>query len=79
MSLEKQLLEIKESLLESQKEKSQLEGQLKELMNTLNKEWDCKSVDEAQVLLKSLEKEIADKNTEIEAVISQVREFGWDL
>jgi predicted nucleic acid-binding Zn-ribbon protein len=61
---EEQLLTLKGTIEKAKVTVAELNGQLKSLMGQL-KEWDCKTIEEAESKLKSMEEEISNFNNKI--------------
>jgi len=71
---EQDLLDLKKDIDEAKTKKSELMGQKNALMNQLKTDWGCKTVEEAQVKLKTMGEEIEDIEDKIEKGVTDLQE-----
>ena len=71
---EQDLLDLKNDIGESKTKKSELIGQKNALMNQLENEWGCKTVEEAQKKLKTMGTEIEGIEDKIEKGVADLQE-----
>lgn len=69
---EKQLLNLKNEINEAKTKVSELTGEKQALLRQLKEEYGCKTIDEAQKKLKSLQKEIEKLEESIEQGIEEL-------
>ena len=67
-----QLLNLKKEITEAQQTATELTGRQKQLMETLEKDWDCTSVSQA-------EKKVKKMNTEIDRLNQKIKEGTAEL
>ena len=78
MLTEKQLFELKNKIEESNNSLNQLTGQKQALLNTLKTEFKCKTVEDAQSKIESLESEAGDIISKI-TKLSEKIEFQLEI
>ncbi len=71
---EKALLALKKQIEEAKSELSELRGKKKQLESTLQKEFKCSTIEEAQALQEQMEEEALDLNEKINTKIQQLEE-----
>ena len=71
---EQDLLDLKKDIDDAKTKKSELIGQKNALMNQLKTDWDCKTVEEAQVKLKTMGEEIEGIEDSIEKGVADLQE-----
>jgi len=71
---EQDLLDLKNDIGEAKTKKSELIGQKNALMNQLENEWGCKTVEEAQKKLKTMGTEIEGIEDKIEKGVADLQE-----
>ncbi len=71
---ERELLELKKKVDEAKSTVSELTGHKQALMKQLKDDWNCKSAEEAQKKLKSMNKEIEDIESQIEEGVKELEE-----
>lgn len=68
------LILIKNSIEVAKTEKAELEGERKALMNTLDKEWGCKTIRQAKKKLTQWQEEINNLEKEIQDGLNELEE-----
>ena len=71
---EQQLLDLKEEVNEAKIKVSELTGQLTALTNQLKIDWDCKTISDAEIKLKSMEDTVKMLDRKIEKGIKELEE-----
>lgn len=71
-NLTNKLLALRETIESAKTNSAKLEGKLSGFMEQLEKDFGCKSVEEAQTKLKNLEKEIQAKESELESGMEEL-------
>ena len=71
---EKQLLELKERINVSKSKLSELEGRKQVLMGTLKDKWSCTTITQAEVKMKTLEKDISELEEKKQKKIRKLEE-----
>ena len=71
---EKQLLELKDAVDGAKTKVSELTGQNNALMNQLKNDWECKTIQEAEKKLKTMDDELTSIDKEIETKIKELEE-----
>jgi len=74
MGVEKELLDLKDRIGKAQKQISELQGKHQYLMEQLEKDWGCKTVEEAEERIESLNHEIDTLNANIESALDEIKE-----
>ena len=69
---EQQLFEIKEKIDQAKESVSRLEGRRDHLLNQLEEQWECESVEEAESLLEEHNKEINDLEQKIDKGVKKL-------
>ena len=69
-----ELLRMKKQIEETKDKKSRFEGKLSSLMDRLQKEFGCETVEAAGMLQEKLSKEVAEKESQLNAKIAEMRE-----
>ena len=69
---QQKLLQLKEDIEDAKIKVSELTGQRSALMTQLKKDYNCKSLDEADKKSKDLQKQIDDLNSQIEQGIEEL-------
>ena len=79
MDIVERLNKIKKQIDEAKNLKARTEGQYTELLESL-KEYQCTSLEDAEILLKSLEKEKQDLNKEILEGLKELENgYDWNI
>ena len=68
----KQLLDLKEKVETAKQVVSEKKGHQTALMNQLKNDWGCKSIEDAEKKLKSMNSEIDELNSKIEDTIVEI-------
>ena len=76
---EKDLLALKSKVDEAKTEVTRLKGKEQYLMQQLKETWDCATVDDAQKLLKKMNKELETMNASIETGMEELEEKYGDV
>ena len=71
---EQELLEIKEQIERAKSNASELEGRKTLLLEQLENNWKCKTVEEGDKKVKKLEKELEDLEKKIDTAIKELEE-----
>lgn len=71
---EKELLELKEQIEDAKQEVNRLEGRQDGLMSQLQKDWGCKTLEQAKKKLEGLKDEIKDLEENIESGVAELEE-----
>lgn len=69
---EKELFKLKEKIDSAKSKAAELKGRQDYLMQQLKKDWDCKTVDEANELVEKMDAEIAELNKQIASGIKKI-------
>ncbi len=78
-NLAQELLEIKEEIEQTEKNKASLEGKLEIYMRTLQKDWECKTIKEAYTRLKQMEVLLAEHQTKLTKIVEKLKDYGWKI
>lgn len=74
MGMNKQeLLEIKNTIEEAKKEVSELQGKKKYLLQELNEQWGCKSIEDGLHKIAEMEKQVAEIEEKIDNKIRMLK------
>jgi phage host-nuclease inhibitor protein Gam len=79
MSLSRKLIKIKDEIAEATESKTREEGALSQNLKRLEKEFDCKTIKDAQKLLSDLEKKAQKAEKELNEKISELEESYADI
>ena len=71
---EHDLLDLKKEIEEAKTKTAELKGQEKQLMETLKKDWECKTVEEAEQKLKTIAKDLGKLSQQIEEGVAEIEE-----
>jgi len=71
---EKHLLELKEDIEQAKTKLAELKGREEYLMQQLELEWDCKTIEDAEEVLRTVEKEIEELDEQIEEGVKKIEE-----
>lgn len=71
---EKDLLKLKKEIDTAKAEIQTLTGEKNYLMKELNDTWQCKSVKDAEALIKKMEVEVANMKTTLEKLLQKIKE-----
>jgi len=71
---EKQLLALKEEIEEAKSEVSKLEGRREQMMDTLKKDWDCETLEEAETKLEKMRKDFETLEEQIQEGLEELDE-----
>jgi len=75
---EKEINKLKEEIAEAKQEKAECEGAIKALMQRLDSEFGLKTLKQADIKLRNLEKEIDTGKKELEQEWANLqRDFSW--
>lgn len=69
-----QLLQLKEQIDRADKKKSELEGQLKEQLSRLKKEFDCSTMDEGEAKLDKMKVQLDKKQKALSTGVAKLQE-----
>jgi uncharacterized protein YukE len=69
---EKELLQLKKDIDEAKQKTSELKGERQALLKRLKEEWNCSTVEEAEVHLKEMEEQVSNLSTEISEEIESI-------
>lgn len=70
----KDLLRLQKQIEEGKTEKAQLEGERNAIMKQLEKDWGCKTVQQAEKKIKEMEKEIEQLDADIEVGLEELEQ-----
>ncbi len=76
---EKELLQLKSKVDEAKSEVTRLKGKEQYLMQQLGNDWGCKTVEDAEKLLKTMNKDIETTNTQIDKGLEELEEKYGNL
>jgi predicted nuclease with TOPRIM domain len=68
------LMELKDQIEEAKAKTSELKGHQTALMKQLKDDWKCNSVEEAEVLVKKMDKQITDLDKQIAKGLQELEE-----
>jgi predicted nucleic acid-binding Zn-ribbon protein len=71
---EQELLKIKQDIETAKTEVSQLKGKLQHLMEQLEKDWKCKTIEDAQKKLSTIDREITQLDEKIKKQTKELEE-----
>jgi len=71
---EKHLLELKEDIEQAKTKLAELKGREEYLMQQLELEWECDTIEKAQEVLTSIEREIEELDEQIEEGVKKIEE-----
>lgn len=71
---EKQLLDLKEDIETAKDEVNRLEGRKEHLLQELQEDWDCQTVQEAEELLEQIKGEISETEQKIKKGTAKLKE-----
>ena len=69
---ERELLQLKKDIEASKQKTSELKGERQALLKRLKEEWNCSTVEEAEVHLKEMEEQVSNLSTEISEEIESI-------
>ncbi len=71
---ESELLRLKQQIDDAKSQTAELKGHQSALMKQLKDDWKCNSVEEAEKLVKKMDREISDLNAKIEEGTKELEE-----
>ena len=71
---EQELLKLKQQIDNAKSQTAELKGHQSALLKQLKDDWKCNSVEEAERLVKKMDKEISDLNAKIEEGLNELEE-----
>ena len=75
---EQQLLDLKKQMDKATEKATELTGQQKQLMETLENDWSCKTVDQAEKKVEKMDTEITQLNNQIKKGTEELEEKYTD-
>ena len=75
---EQQLLDLKKQMDKATEKATELSGQQKQLMGTLESDWSCKTVDQAEKKVEKMDTEITQLNNQIKKGTEELEEKYTD-
>lgn len=71
---ESELLKLKQQIDNAKSQTAELKGHQSALLKQLKDDWKCNSIEEAERLVKKMDKEISDLNQKIEEGLNELEE-----
>jgi len=74
----KDLMRLKEEIEKKKIEKAELQGKLNSLMETLKNDWNCKSIEEAEKLLREMKDNLSKMEKDLQDGLKELEEKYYD-
>jgi len=80
MTNSEKLLKMKTKIDEAKNELSKLEGKQEQLIDSLNKDFDCKTIEDAEQKLRKTEIELDKKEKELNnGLLELEKKYNWEI